>query len=93
MIPFRLTNYMLGVTSVSFTNYITGSCSYILKSSLHTFIGCTLFSVTSTKGKSDGLENIVFISELLFTFLLTLVISTYAKTILDEKIKEKQEQN
>ena len=93
MIPFGLTNYMLGVTSVSFINYVAGSCSYLFKSSLHTFIGCTLYSVSSAKVKSDGFENIVFISELVFTCLLTLIISSYAKTILDEKIREKQEQS
>ena len=51
MIPFGLTNYMLGVTSVTFVNYMTGTCSYLFKSSLHTFIGCTLYSVSSPKSK------------------------------------------
>ena len=80
---------MLGVTSVSFFNYLLGTCSYVFKSSLYTLIGCTVYSVSASKAKKDGFENLVFAGELMLTVLLTLFISIYAKSILDEKIKEK----
>ena len=85
-IPYGLTNYLLGVTSVSFWRYMLGSSTYFFKSSLYTCIGCTMYSVQFKKIEDKGTENTIFIIEICFTILLTLVISSMAKKILEKSI-------
>ena len=82
-IPFGLTNYLLGVTSVSFWRYMFASMTYIFKSSLYTCIGCTMYSVKFKNVEDKGTENTIFIIEIIFTILLTLIISSIAKKILE----------
>ena len=48
--------------------------------------------MSTSKSKKDGFENLVFAGELILTISLTLFISIYAKSILDDKIKEKQDE-
>ena len=86
MIPFGLTNYLLGVTAVSFWRYMLGSSAYLFKCSLHTYIGCTLYMVQFLKNKDKSTENTIFMIEIIFTMLLTIVISTCAKNLLNDKL-------
>lgn len=86
MIPFGLTNYLLGVTSVSFWRYMLGSSAYIFKCSLHTYIGCTLYMVQFLKAKDKSTENTIFMVEIIFTVILTLVVSTCAKNLLNDRL-------
>lgn len=41
--PFGISNYILGVTSISLYQFMIGTCSYVLNCSLQVFIGCSFY--------------------------------------------------
>jgi uncharacterized membrane protein YdjX (TVP38/TMEM64 family) len=45
-IPFGLTSYLLGVTSVSFWDYLIGSLVYLIKIALIVIVGCTIWEAS-----------------------------------------------
>lgn len=40
ILPYHITNYLLGVTSLQFIHYAIGSCAYLYKCLLECYIGC-----------------------------------------------------
>ena len=89
MLPFGLVNYCLGcLTSVSYIKYQIGSLACIVKVSLYTFIGASLYTITQDK---DGKNNnsMIIAVELLISLMLTFWISFNAKWYLERKMDEK----
>lgn len=75
MLPFGLVNYCLGcLTEVSYWKYQVGSLACIVKVSLYTFIGCSLYTISQDKtGKSNN--SMIIAVELIISLLLTFFIS------------------
>jgi len=42
--PFGITSYVLGVSDISFSDYMLGNLSYIINSCTQSFIGCSLYT-------------------------------------------------
>ena len=43
--PFGISNYILGVTSLSLTHFLVGTSSYAVNCALQVFIGCSFYSI------------------------------------------------
>jgi len=89
-LPLGLINYVLGVTSVPLPTFLLGSCAYIVKASLGALLGTQIYKVKSSHSQNGGLESLIFVIEISFSILLTLVISAVAKKVLEDKIKKQQ---
>ena len=93
-IPFGLVSYMLGVTSVSFCDYVIGSSVYIIKIALIVIVGCTVWEASeeaSRSGNSKEAENneiIILIVEIVITIVITVVVTIWAKNKLEDKFEE-----
>ena len=75
MLPFGLVNYCLGcLTSVEYWKYQIGSLACIIKVSLYTFIGASLYTITQDKDGKNNNSMIIAI-ELLISLMLTFFIS------------------
>lgn len=55
-IPFGLTSYLLGVTSVAFWDYLIGTTSVIIKIMLIVLVGCTIWEASETARKTGQEE-------------------------------------
>lgn len=95
--PFGISNYILGVTSISVTDYLIGTCSYILNCSLQVFIGCSFYSIQNPSvqpneepknAEQKKLQNTILIVEIFFTMLITTVMGLYAKQLVQRKMDE-----
>lgn len=95
--PFGISNYILGVTSISLTQYMLGTCSYVLNCSLQVFIGCSFYSIQNPTLKPEEepksadqkkLQNTILIIEIFFTLLVTTVMGMYAKRLVQRKMDE-----
>lgn len=45
IVPYHITNYLLGVTCLQFYNYAIGSCAYLYKCILECYIGCQMYMI------------------------------------------------
>ena len=43
--PFGILSYVLGVTSISFFDFIVGTIPYVFNASMQIFIGCSLYQM------------------------------------------------
>jgi uncharacterized membrane protein YdjX (TVP38/TMEM64 family) len=75
MLPFGLVNYCLGcLTGVAYWKYQLGSLACIIKVSLYTFIGASLYTISQDKDGKSNNSRIIAV-ELLISLLLTFFIS------------------
>ena len=99
--PIGVTSYILGITEITFRDYIFGNVSYLFKCSLHAFIGCQLYAPTNGQlnqkhdsgindKEHDSLKNKLFLFQIIFTGILTMVIAYVAKDRVETKMKEQQ---
>ena len=92
MLPSFITNYMLGcATNCSFGAYVVGSFGLIVKVGLHTFIGCGIYQATKTKDYDSKLEDALVLVEMLFSIMLTVIISFLARRYLDKRLADKEQ--
>jgi uncharacterized membrane protein YdjX (TVP38/TMEM64 family) len=93
-IPFGLVSYMLGVTSVSFYNYLIGTIAVIIKILLIVLVGCTIWSASEEArraGKDEEAnanEIIILVLEIIATIVITTIVTIWAKNTLDTKFEE-----
>ena len=45
IVPYHITNYLLGVTCLQFTHYAIGSSAYLYKCLLECYIGCQMYMI------------------------------------------------
>jgi uncharacterized membrane protein YdjX (TVP38/TMEM64 family) len=95
--PFGITNYILGVTSISVTDFLLGTLSYVLNCGLQVFIGCSFYSIQNPtllpneepkSADQKKLQNTILIVEIFFTMLITTVMGLYAKQLVQRKMDE-----
>lgn len=95
--PFGVSNYILGVTSISLTDYMIGTCSYALNCALQIFIGCSFYSIQNPSlrpeegpksAEQKKLQNSILIIEIVFSLLVTTVMGMYAKRLVQKKMEE-----
>lgn len=95
--PFGISNYILGVTSISLTDYMLGTCSYALNCGLQIFIGCSFYSIQNPTMRPDEgpksaeqkrLQNSILIIEIIFSLLVTFAMGYYAKQLVQRKMDE-----
>lgn len=90
MIPYGVSNYLLGVTQVRFWQFALGSCTYVMKLIIHCYIGCMIYKMEfqKAKGKKENtVNNALVVAEIVLVVAATIVISLYVRKILDEKIQ------
>jgi uncharacterized membrane protein YdjX (TVP38/TMEM64 family) len=101
--PIGVTSYLLGITEITFRDYVFGNASYLFKCSLHAFIGCQLYTPTNGQlhqkhdsgindKEHDGLKHKLFLFQIALTGLLTVAIAFVAKHIVETKMLEQQSQ-
>jgi uncharacterized membrane protein YdjX (TVP38/TMEM64 family) len=99
--PIGVTSYLLGITEITFRDYVFGNVSYLFKCSLHAFIGCQLYTPTNGQLKQkhdsgindsdhDSLKHKLFLFQIAMTGLLTVVIAYVAKDIVEVKMREQE---
>jgi len=95
--PIGVTSYLLGITEISFKDYVFGNASYLFKCSLHAFIGCQLYTPTNgllnqkhdsgiNDKEHDSLKHKLLLFQIVLTGLLSLVIAYEAKNIVETKM-------
>ena len=90
MVPFGLTNYILGcTTSIEYGPYCIGTLAIIVKTAVFTFIGASLYTLTTDGKKKEYDEKLLVMCEVLLTICLSFYLSYKAKEFLDTKMNEK----
>ena len=93
MLPFAFMCYVLAITSLGYFQYLIGSLTYLIKVSLYTFVGAIIWEISIRKtNNGKDLNNLIFAGEIFVTIVLTILISLYAGSIFDKKIKDKRRQ-
>ena len=102
-LPFGVTNYFMGVTSLSSLQYFLGTCIYTFNSSLSIFIGTSFYAIQKNsnsavgdmnqltadqKRQSDRTQNIALAAELIFSFSITFITGYYAKDMVMQKLEK-----
>lgn len=72
-IPFGLTSYLLGVTSVSVFDYMVGTTVFIIQIILVVIMGCCIWQATENAQDDSGNQN--YIAVLIFECILILAFS------------------
>ena len=91
MLPFAFMCYVMAITSLKYWQYIIGSLTYLIKTSLYTFVGAIIWEISIRKtNNGKDFNNLIFAAEIFVTLVLTIFISLYAGKIFDKKIKAKQ---
>jgi uncharacterized membrane protein YdjX (TVP38/TMEM64 family) len=94
MFPFSLMSYLLGVTSVSFKNYLLGTLSVCVHVSLWLYIGSTLTMFEAddnVKHTTTKLEKAVLAGEVLLAICLGVYIGRVAKREFEKGVQEARE--
>lgn len=92
--PFGITSYIMGVSSISLSDYMLGNASYIINCCSQCFIGCSLFTAVQPgqdlklSHDKNNLTRLTFIIEILLTVIVTVVIVFIARNILEKKLRE-----
>ena len=99
-IPYGLTSYVLGATSVSFSDYAVGTLFFIIDIGLMVLLGCTLYLATVDENGDahpdlnevhhDAASTAILILEIVFTILITVGLTIWAKCYFDTKYDEAQ---
>jgi len=91
LIPFNVLNYMAGVTSISFLNYVLAFIGMLPATILYVFLGASAGSIADSfsSGTNPTLTIIIIVVSLVFGFGAVGLTSFYAKkklnTILEER--------
>ncbi len=92
MFPFSIMSYLLGLTSVSFWHYFSGTCAVSLHVIIWLYIGSTLTQFDSTEGadqkphETSTLERVILMIQILIAFGIGIYISIVAKTQLNKRL-------
>ena len=107
-LPFGLTSYMLGVTSVSMSDYLIGTLVYFFKTALLCSLGCTIYLATVNASAENGNNNDhpdlnesphdstswgILAAELVLTISITVAVTLWAKYYFDRKFEEAEERD
>ena len=102
IVPYHITNYLLGVTCLQFTHYALGSCAYLYKCILECYIGCQMYMIEKQlreqhKGaggvgadQKGGISFWVMV-QIAIAISLNVLLAIYCKHILDQKLQERKE--
>lgn len=104
-LPFGLTSYLLGVTSVSFSDYMIGTLVYFFKTALLCSLGCTIYLATVNAGIENGDSGhpdlnesprdstswAILAVELVLTISITVAVTLWAKYYFERKFEEAEE--
>ena len=56
--PFGVSNYILGVTSIALSDFLIGTCSYVLNCALQVLLGCIFYLIQNpTLGQYEEPKN------------------------------------
>ena len=79
-IPFGLVSYLLGVSSLSITDFMIGTSSCIVKVSMFVFLGCTLYngSVSANEDKTTWYAVCI---EITMTMTASICITIFARSV------------
>jgi uncharacterized membrane protein YdjX (TVP38/TMEM64 family) len=94
MFPFSLMSYLLGVTSVSFKNYLLGTSAVCVHVSLWVYIGSTLTMFEDQDVKhttTTKLEKAVLAGQVLLAIGLGVYIGRVAKREFEKGVQEARE--
>jgi uncharacterized membrane protein YdjX (TVP38/TMEM64 family) len=96
MVPFSLMSYLLGVTSVSFKNYLLGTSAVCVHVSLWVYIGSTLTMfdddyVQGGKHTTTKLEKAVLTGQVILAIALGVYIARVAKREFEKGVQEARE--
>lgn len=87
MIPYGVLSYLLGLTTVGFRQYLTGSLAVIIHISIWLYVGSTLTCLDSLGGDSKPLvEYIALIIQTVIALGIGMYISIIAKKELDKRL-------
>jgi hypothetical protein len=64
-----------------------GSTGIILQSGSHVFIGANIYDITNDDSDNKN-ETILVACEIAFSIIIAIIISWYAKTLIDRKIMQ-----
>jgi len=56
IIPYNISNYILGVTSIRFIDYAIGNCAHLYKCIIECYIGCRLWQLEISSSKDKKAE-------------------------------------
>ena len=90
ILPYGVTNYVLGVTSARFWQYAIGSTTYSVKLFFHCYVGAQIYKIETAKSKSAqqaGTDGVLFAIEVLIVIVFTILISIHARRLLDRSIR------
>lgn len=99
ILPYHITNYLLGITSLQFVHFAIGSCAYLYKCLLECYIGCQMYAIEKqlkeqgSKGNVDGDSGLSpwVIIQIILAISLNVLLAIYCKRVLDEKIRIRRE--
>jgi uncharacterized membrane protein YdjX (TVP38/TMEM64 family) len=90
--PVGLFSYVMGVSSISFVDFALGHISYLFWSCSLCFIGCSMSSAMSedpAEKDNKTVTHVMLAIQILFTIIVTIVISYISKNALEKKVREK----
>ena len=86
-IPYGLTSYLLGVTSVSVLDYMIGTTAIIVMIVLYVLLGCTIYQAEEDSENEQTRKQtiIILVVEIAFTIVVTIVIGIWATRIFNSR--------
>ena len=86
-IPYGLTSYLMGVTSVSVLDYMIGTTAIIVMIVLYVLLGCTIYQAEEDSENEQTRKQtiIILVVEIAFTIVVTIVIGIWATRIFNSR--------